>query len=58
MANGDLFEGSTHVLKGLTQQLNYWQSMQGHDAAKRIMVPALTQAVDALKAALTRAKGA
>ncbi|HVT51320.1 MAG TPA: hypothetical protein VHE77_07125 [Dongiaceae bacterium] len=57
MANDDRFEGSTHVLKGLAQQLSYWQSMEGHDAEKQIMVPALTQAVDALKGALKRAKG-
>jgi hypothetical protein len=58
MAKDELFEGATHVLKGLAQQLSYWQSMQGNEAEKQIMVPALTQAVDALKGALKRAKGA
>lgn len=55
-AGDDIFEGSNHVLKGLTQQLGFWQSMQGHEAEKTHMVPALAQAVDALRQALERAK--
>ena len=52
----DLFEGSNHVLHGILTQIDFWNGLQGHDAQKEEMVPALTDAAETLRGALERAK--
>jgi hypothetical protein len=51
------FEGSTHVLHGIQQQLEFWHGLEGHAAEKREMIPGLTAAAEALRGALQRARG-
>ncbi|HEY4162922.1 MAG TPA: hypothetical protein VGM59_07630 [Dongiaceae bacterium] len=53
-----VFEGSTHVLRGLEQQLTYWETLEGHEGAKAEMVGVLRVASRALREALKRAKAA
>jgi hypothetical protein len=53
---GGVFEGSAHVLRGLEQQLVYWESLQGHEAAQKEMAGVLRVAARALREALKRAK--
>lgn len=53
----DVFEGSKHVLRGITQQLDFWNAIEDHASEKREMIPALTSAAEALRSALQRARG-
>lgn len=53
---GNVFEGADHVLRGLQQQLDFWQAESGHAEARRHMVPALERATVSLREALQRAK--
>src|SRR5262249_11871042 len=55
---GSVFEGSAHVLRGLEQQLTYWEVLDGHEDAKKEMVGGLRVASRALREALKRAKAA
>jgi hypothetical protein len=54
----NVFEGSAHVLRGLEQQLTYWEVLDGHEGAKKEMVGVLRVASRALREALKRAKAA
>jgi hypothetical protein len=51
------FEGSNHVLHGIKTQLEFWNTLSGHDAEKREMIPGLTTAAEALRGAIQRARG-
>ncbi len=53
---GDVFEGSNHVLRGLEQQLGFWQGLEGHAAQKQHMIAALGEAAALLRDALQQAK--
>jgi hypothetical protein len=53
-----VFEGSAHVLRGLEQQLIYWESLEGHEGAKAEMAGVLRVASRAVREALKRAKAA
>jgi hypothetical protein len=52
----DVFEGANHVLRGIRQQLTFWQAMEGREADQKTMVAALTTAFDALRDALQETK--
>jgi hypothetical protein len=54
----NVFEGSAHVLRGLEQQLTYWEVLDGHEGAKKEMVGVLRVASRAVREALKRAKAA
>jgi hypothetical protein len=56
-AEVSIFEGSNHVLRGILQQLDFWNALGGHVAEKREMLPGLTTAAEALRGALQRARG-
>jgi hypothetical protein len=57
-AHEDVFEGSAHVLRGLEQQLTYWEVLDGHEAAKKEMVGVLRVTSRAVREALKRARAA
>jgi hypothetical protein len=56
-SEASIFEGSNHVLRGIQQQLDFWNAVEGHAAEKREMLPGLTAAAEALRGALQRARG-
>jgi hypothetical protein len=46
------------VLRGLEQQLTYWEVLDGHEAAKKEMVGVLRVTSRAVREALKRARAA
>jgi hypothetical protein len=57
----NVFEGADHVLRGLHQQLKFWQGLETEGLPARAdeqkeMVAALTKATEALRDGVKRAK--